>query len=455
MEDSREQMRFSPESFTVPGGSLRIQVCEMHIKPQANISQTATVAASTADLEPCGTSPPSPPPPSPPPLPPPSPLPPSWPPPSPPPAAPGPLELELNAGWTWVSFNRVADDMSVSTVLASVSASAGDTVRAQTSFTNYYDGFGWFGQLTTMPLDSMYKVQLTTAQSFQFYGQVPVPLPYQFRFDGVWNWMAYLRQGVEALPTGMPDFPYTHGDQVKSQYEFADYYDGFGWFGSLTRLTPGDGYKVKLSTTGVATYRPLQTRRRLESPNHREEQQWRWRRQQQQQRPPAVRFESSMAITALVFVDGVLQTNGTLTAKAPGGEARGSIEPSPVPFGPHRGKYLFSFLVYSDVNGEELSFAFDGSVRAMSDTAAIFSVDATLGNAIDPLVLNVAPPTAPSVAQCSLRPDQASRRCRCAFNGESPGDPILTCGAPPSHARRAHGTTYDMPVDSARDAPTV
>ena len=39
-------------------------------------------------------------------------------------------------------------------------------------------------------------------------------------------------------------------DTIKSQMDFATYYENFGWFGQLGSLTPGEGYKMKLIAGG-------------------------------------------------------------------------------------------------------------------------------------------------------------------------------------------------------------
>ena len=44
------------------------------------------------------------------------------------------------------------------------------------------------------------------------------------------------------------------GDQAKSQYSFSDYYDGYGWYGTLTQMSPGVGYRLRAGSGGSATF---------------------------------------------------------------------------------------------------------------------------------------------------------------------------------------------------------
>jgi hypothetical protein len=55
-----------------------------------------------------------------------------------------------------------------------------------------------------------------------------------------------------ALPTGVS---FMNEDQVKSQFVFATFYEGWGWFGTLTDLQPGEGYMLKVhGSGGLATF---------------------------------------------------------------------------------------------------------------------------------------------------------------------------------------------------------
>ena len=44
------------------------------------------------------------------------------------------------------------------------------------------------------------------------------------------------------------------GDIAKSQTAFYEYYEGYGWFGTLSQISPGLGYKVKTSAGGQAVF---------------------------------------------------------------------------------------------------------------------------------------------------------------------------------------------------------
>lgn len=390
------------------------------------------------------TPPPSPPPPSPPPSPPP-PLPPSPPPPMPPPSPPPVIEqrIPLARGWTWFSLNVRGPDSSINTVLASVSGSTGDTIKTISQFATYYTGYGWYGTLQATST-TMYKIKLARAATLSYTAQ-RTPLSTELALDRGWNFLPYLHHETKPLASGMPAFPYASNDNIKSQAQFSTFYEGYGWFGSMSSLIPGQGYMLKLSSTGVTSYATSYAggvnRRKLtgglpavaaegidEAPDKyiaRDESKAKARQQVEMKmlteplrgllpalRPLEVaKFGQSMTITSQVLLDGEVQEKGTLVAHI-GSEIRGVAGPSasPTPFGPHRGERTFDMAVYSDdadagdgplpkyveftfVSGElaiPLTVSPPGVTRGLTDKTGLgakmlpFVADDVLGNALEP-----------------------------------------------------------------------
>ena len=163
------------------------------------------------------------------------------------------LVVQLNQGWTWISLNVEAADMQLSTVLGGIALQGGDHVKNQQSFTDYYQGFGFFGQLLTMTTGEMYALQLASASTLRFRG-TPTPLPKTISLASGWTFLPCPYQGSVSLSDGAPVFGYAQGDMLKSQALFAEFYAGFGFYGTLTMLEPGFGYKAKVSVGGIGTF---------------------------------------------------------------------------------------------------------------------------------------------------------------------------------------------------------
>jgi len=151
--------------------------------------------------------------------------------------------------------------MSVDSIFSGMALANGDRVHNQRTFTEYYTGYGFFGQLTELTANEMYTVKLANAGTLSLSG-TPVVFPKAATLNDGWTWLPMPFQTTMALGEFMPSFAYQGGDEVKGQSQFAEYYDGFGWFGSLSVAEPGKGYKTKVSIGGSATF--ASARRQLE-----------------------------------------------------------------------------------------------------------------------------------------------------------------------------------------------
>ena len=131
---------------------------------------------------------------------------------------------------------------------------AGGGVVGQSAFAQYYPGFGWFGSLSTVASDTMYKIKKAKNAVLTITG-APTTLPKQISLEAGWNYVPCPHQQSKALIAGaLPSITYTQEDLIKSQLTFATYYTGYGWFGQLSTLDPGQGYKMKLAAGGASTF---------------------------------------------------------------------------------------------------------------------------------------------------------------------------------------------------------
>ena len=250
---------------------LRVAGCEC-----SSCCQDAPLPPFAPPLPPPPPPPPSPPVPSqPPPLPSPPPPKPSPPPliPSPPPPKPSPLpllpsplppvtpdacspatlQISLQPGWSFISLNLELSDFRVNTVFAGLDLIFGDQIKDQYVFSQYYSGFGFFGGLNVLTTNTMYAVNFASGGTISVSG-CPTTLPKTVVLNSGWSFVPCPYQFSVALNDAAPTFSYASGDQYKSQLQFAEYYEGFGFFGSLFAVDPGQGYKIKVSGGGIATF---------------------------------------------------------------------------------------------------------------------------------------------------------------------------------------------------------
>ena len=166
------------------------------------------------------------------------------------------LSISLVQGWTWISLNNVPGDLLIATIFSGVSSlAAGDHLKNQFTFTDYYHGFGFYGQLASLTGDTMYAIKLATAATLSVTG-MPATLPKTVTLTSGWSWLPLPYPSALALASASPSpvNAFAAGDQFKSQSEFAEFYDGYGWYGTLSQLNPGQGYKIKVATGGEATF---------------------------------------------------------------------------------------------------------------------------------------------------------------------------------------------------------
>jgi len=163
------------------------------------------------------------------------------------------ISVDMAIGWTWMSLSVQPADASVSAVLGDLPLFQGDYVKSQSTFSEYYSGWGFFGGLTTLTTDEMYQVKLAASGTLVISG-APVALPRAVSLSAGWTWLPCPYLSSVTLASGVPSFNYASGDQFKSQSQFAEFYPGYGWFGTLATLHPGSGYKLKVAGSGSATF---------------------------------------------------------------------------------------------------------------------------------------------------------------------------------------------------------
>lgn len=150
----------------------------------------------------------------------------------------------------------VVPEIAINSVLASISSSLqgnSNLIKSIAQFSTFYTGYGWYGSLTELPTTSMYKIKLEKSVTATFRG-APVSL-IAVNISSGWNWLPCMRQEAAPIDRGLATHSkgYTQGDTIKSMTQFTQYYDGYGWFGSLTTLSPGNGYMLKVAIGGEVT----------------------------------------------------------------------------------------------------------------------------------------------------------------------------------------------------------
>ena len=204
-----------------------------------------------------------------------------------------------------------------------------------------------------------------------------------------WNWISFNVEGESmAVNDVLSSLASAEGDKIKTLGPYADYYEGFGWFGSLEVLNPGTGYLLNSAEGGDMVYGSaaamasgdvdydLGLNRSIENDmwafdNH--------------------RFEFNGSVTATISEEtGFVVSEGDRFAAFVDGEIRGSVEAKQVPFGDN--DYVFLLTVYGNADDyETMTFKYynsetDEMIEFVENIE--FISDMSSGNAIDPVVFS-------------------------------------------------------------------
>lgn len=352
-------------------------------------------------------------------------------PPPPPPTTPPPSSptyvtqtVQVGENWNYVSFYVTQPDMLLNTVFNALEKTDRDYVKSQREFSEWYDSFNtWYGTLVSVNPDEGYMLKVAKSGTVKVMGDA-VTFPKVVQLSKGWNFLANPYPVDVDLATNMPTptsmGAYTAADPatyeptntIKAIRDFAEWYDETltggapMWYGPLKVLHSGQMFKFKVGKSGSVTWNensgatvaspPPPGRRQLIAAG--------WA-------VDSSLYQDTMPVTALVTIDGVPQSKGTLIALV-GDEVRGVREySSKVTFGPFAGKALFMMDVSTNHEGtEEVQFKFStDDVSAVALDKVVSMTDGTsVGSAIAPLLL-VATASSPVVAdnRRALRAGQA------------------------------------------------
>ncbi|MDF2457108.1 MAG: Fibronectin type domain protein, partial [Cytophagaceae bacterium] len=276
-------------------------------------------------------------------------------------------DIPLTAGWNWVSFNLVTPDLaSVNTTMASIVAVQGDQIKGD----NFYDDFRsgqWKGSLTDnggIKNEAMYKIKLHKADTIAMQGANPDPSTLPISIHTGWNWIGFISQKNILLTDALGNFNASHGDLIKSQYNFSMYDQNAGWIGSLTFLKPGEGYMYKASAPGSFAYpRPTLNNLREEEEALITNEAWKLNRNE---------YLNNMSVISKVKLpEGQLESEAHMLGAFVNGTCRGIALPSS---NPALNELTYFLTIYSNATDEKVEFKW-----VSDDNGQVYAVNEKVG----------------------------------------------------------------------------
>ena len=180
--------------------------------------------------------------------------------------------INVNSGWTWVSF--FVDDSrfsNIKTLFEDLTLQDNDLLKSQSSFTRYdYEYENWFGSLSTIESSTMYKVKLAEEGTLILEGIDVDGTSLNLTINQGWNWLAFPIHKNMSLQEALSLYDPKDGDVIKDQYSFAIYDAISGWSGSLNYMQSNRGYMLKSGTAQTLNYPNTQNSSRTNDPEGQE-----------------------------------------------------------------------------------------------------------------------------------------------------------------------------------------
>ena len=254
---------------------------------------------------------------------------------------------QFSEGWNWWSTYVEQAGIDGLSLLQESLGDNGVAIRSQASgYTDYYEGYGWYGSLESINNESSYRVVTSAPCVAAMPGNVAIPSQHPITLSQGWTWIGYLPSSAMDINAALEGLEATQGDMVKSQQGYSDYYPGYGWFGSLNTVEPGMGL-MYYSTNGETitfTY-PDNTRSgELKQNLTAENNHW---------KPNVYAYPDNMTVMAVVELNEMeLKSDNYELAAFANSECRGSVK---LTYAEPLHRHV-AFLTISGKDAAELSF---------------------------------------------------------------------------------------------------
>ncbi len=303
------------------------------------------------------------------------------------------LSISMTSGWNWFSVYLENEDMNLDNILASLNPQPSDYIKDRKGTGNsaqFYDipgtFTGWTGTLSEIDPKEGYKIRLNNAGDLIYQGNLVDYENEQIFVDAGWNWIGFPIPFEMSVSDYLASLDVVKGDYLKNQLVSTSYYDGYGWFGQLEMMKPGEGYLLKVANSGsihspdastyIATIISKKDAVEIDAPNY---------------SVNVSNFEFSGSAIIEVFIGGINSSNENNILYAFNKEgvcvgiAKGLLYPM-------TNKYLYNLMMYSNIEvGDEIHFKFYESetneLYTFEETLN-FTADMIVADAYQPFVLN-------------------------------------------------------------------
>ncbi len=167
-------------------------------------------------------------------------------------------EIPLSAGWNWFGhYLQNPDSTDFDSLFESLQSLTGDQLNGQDFYANYSGSTGWIGPLENSGIraEDGYKFFKNEADTLVLTGDIINPSMRTISLDQGWNWLGFISIRNQGIDQALGNLNPSEGDEIKGRSSFSVYVNqSIGWQGTLTTLTPGQGYMYKASEAQSFSY---------------------------------------------------------------------------------------------------------------------------------------------------------------------------------------------------------
>jgi hypothetical protein len=290
----------------------------------------------------------------------------------------------LTAGWNWWSTFIEPEGDDGLTQLENSLGWNGQMIKSRSDgYVASYQYNGeteWFGSLTSICNEQMYKIMMNDNGNATLTGVVANPSSHPITINYGWNWLGFPSSQSVGVTEALGGFNPAENDVLKGRGAFTTYYSYNGtseWFGTLNTLVPGNGYMYHSQSSGAKTLvfqsgRPEENGTNITPDNN-------------VFQPVNQQYADNMAVIAMVEVeDEVLRSDQYELAAFVDGECRGSVR---LLYVEPMDRYLAFLTVFGEPD-EEVEFRLtDGTKTLVATEELAFASDAVVGTISSPKVL--------------------------------------------------------------------
>ncbi len=161
-------------------------------------------------------------------------------------------QIDLKAGWNWISFNVEAENMTVPELFKNV---ADDVLTVK----SHHDGYlsheigSWDGNLGSLTNAEMYAVQMKADRKLRVIGS---PANVTVNVSAGWNWIGYYSRQVASVGDALAGLTKENNSYILKAQRGFSYWDSFEWSGSLLIMEPGLGYQLNSTASNQTIIYP-------------------------------------------------------------------------------------------------------------------------------------------------------------------------------------------------------